>query len=60
MERNGHGLIDVLHRHLPGGTEEINGKPPPGWPVPAGIRTGILPDKYLEHYSYTKLSSIGW
>jgi hypothetical protein len=54
LEKSGCGLIEVLSRELPGGTEEIHKKNPVSIvSVPAEAGTEHLPNTSLERYLYT-------
>jgi hypothetical protein len=52
LENSGRGLIEVLSRHLPGGTEDRDENPVRRGYVLGEIQIEHPPNTYLEHYHY--------
>jgi hypothetical protein len=52
MEGSGRGLIEIISRHLPGGTRDNNENPQSAAGPPAGIRSEYLLSTSLECHRY--------
>lgn len=57
LDWKGSGIIELLSRYFPAGSEKTHGKPVRIAGVPVEIRTKFLPNLSLQRYRYTNLSN---